>query len=92
MVTKTSILLGDDAPGAAKDLLAKGLITNWQDFGPDLVNTARILIAVNGDESAYEEARDNVIAEAASRKVAWRRDDFLKYGDPKARTWIPPLP
>jgi hypothetical protein len=91
MVTKTSILIGRNAESCAQDLLTNQLITNWQRLAPEHVDTARILVAALGDEDAYEEALDKVIAFATERRTVWRHEDYLTYGSPREKTWIPPM-
>jgi hypothetical protein len=91
MVTKTSILIGDNAESCAQELLGNGLITNWQQLAPEHVNASRILVVAFGDEDGYEEALDKVIAFATNSGTVWRHEDYLVYGNPRERTWIPPM-
>ena len=91
MVFKTSILLGADVENCAQDLLDKKRISNWQKLAPTHANTAPILIIVAGGDQDYNKALDEVIHEAAGKRVAWRHEDYLQYGDPNNQTWMPPL-
>jgi hypothetical protein len=91
MVFKSSILLGANVEDCAKDLLDKKRISNWQKLAPTHVNTARILIIVAGGDQDYNKALDEVINEAAAKRVALRHEDYLHYGDPANQTWIPSL-
>jgi|SRR5579883_739212 hypothetical protein len=91
MVIKSSILLGAAATDCARDLLNRQMITNWQDLSPAHVDAARILVFVQGDEQAYEQAIAQIAVAAAQRKVAWRHEEYTVYGDPRGQTWIPPL-
>lgn len=92
MVSRTSILLGEDVEGCADRLLQGKLITNWQNLAPEHVNKARILIVAQFGEQDYERLLDKVIAYAAQRRVVWQHEDYTTYGDPRIRQWIPPLP
>jgi len=92
MVSKTSILIGQNFKTCAQDLLKKSQITNWQELiTAGQVQTARILVTVLGDEGAYKDAIDDIKAFAAEMKVTWRHENYLTYGDPTLETWIPPL-
>jgi hypothetical protein len=91
MVFKSSILIGADVEVCAQDLLNNKLISNWQKLAPSMVNAARILIIVAGGDQDYNKALDAVINLAAAKKVAWRHEDYLTYGDPTTKTWLPPL-
>ncbi|MGA2410192.1 MAG: hypothetical protein ABSG46_07365 [Candidatus Binataceae bacterium] len=92
MVFKSSILLGANAESCSAQLLTDKLITNWQKLAPEHVNTTRILITVEGSEQDYNNALDAVIAAAAQQQVAWRHENYLVYGNPNLKTWIPPMP
>jgi hypothetical protein len=91
MISRTSILDGEEAESCAEQLLEKKMITNWQKLAPEHVNKARILVIALFGEHDYEQLLDKVIAFAAGLKVVWQHEDFTTYGDPRSRDWIPPL-
>jgi hypothetical protein len=91
MVSRTSILIGENAEACARDLLTNHLIANWQRLAPGHVDAARILIVAFGDDEAYESSLDQVIEFATARRTIWRHDDYLTYGDPRGESWIPPM-
>jgi hypothetical protein len=91
MVSKTSILIGKDVEFSAQALLRDGLIENWQLLAPDHLDTVRVLVVAFGDDDAYEEALAKVIAFATDHGTLWRHEDYLTYGDPRDKSWIPPI-
>jgi hypothetical protein len=91
MVSKTSIMLGANAEEITQQLLANQLISNWQRLAPTIPNTTRILIIADGDDQAYSDALNVVIAAAVEARVAWRNEDYLTYGNPDNNVWMPPL-
>jgi hypothetical protein len=91
IVSRTSILLGANVETLVPQLLENKLLSNWQNLAPTIVNTARILIIVQGIEDDYTAALAALTVAAAKLGLTWRHDDFLTYGDPTINTWMPPL-
>jgi hypothetical protein len=91
MVSKSSILLGASAEAVTRQLLANQHISNWQRLAPTIPNATRILIIADGDDQAYNDALNVVIATAADARVAWRNEDYLTYGNPNNNVWMPLL-
>jgi hypothetical protein len=91
VVSKTSILIGDNVELCAQELVENDFIRNWQRLAPEHADTARILIVAFGGELAYENALDEVIAFASRHGAVWRHEDYLTYGDPREKEWIVPM-
>jgi hypothetical protein len=91
VVSKTSIMIGNNVESCVQQLIEHDFIRNWQRLAPEHANTARILIVAFGNELAYENALDEVIAFASRHGAIWRHDDYPRYGDPREKEWMAPM-